>query len=622
MERLKILLLVATMLSTGQLSEAQQSPTEAPVGSAVGNIPNYTVIGDVRDPRTTEIPGDRLTIRSAVLFAQPFASPVSVSVLRRTQERVVWTQLISTDTADTGEFVVPGDVLIVQAINGLQTPVQQNAAVRTDAGVQVVLLSDESVAIGDVLQQTVGLPTRDQEVSISSRFQGRPNAAKVSLASIVAHGDVIDLGQSSQKVLKGFGALAPAFSEWRPEGNTVNLAPPALTTVAAEVTTDAVPPSAPLEFPTEFDERPEPAEPAAESPAANDSTEPVEDFNDIIDNTVKPASQSSVTDSTMLEDAAPNPPEPKMTVTAEETSPSGLNFWNVVVIGGLIVAGILLLAGSLSEEDDAEVLQQSTPRQSTRNHSTEQEERKTKSFLPSIESHRAFSSASIESQASVLKSPQTEKIAEIHPLSSEKITRCAGMNSESLVKPTEWFSGEWRRQPEGTSFAEAVLDQGKTIQPKATGHAVEVPQSVPDESNSIVRPKISDAEAERLENLVRSIAAEGRKHVNAAPEPPARSTEFADLEDLLQNRLPIDLLQAQLPLRISLFGRPAGPRRMRIDAAHSALSGPHTHLNSSRRQDVGMPDLAPKSESGRLDALIQDEGLDRALSSLQDRTNS
>jgi hypothetical protein len=100
------------------------------------------------------------------------------------------------------------------------------------------------------------------------------------------------------------------------------------------------------------------------------------------------------------------------------------------------------------------------------------------------------------------------------------------------------------------------------------------------------------------------------------------STEFSDLEDLLQDRLPIDLCEAQLPLRINLFGRPAGPRRLRIDAAHPTLTGPHTHLNADRRQDDRISATAAKTESRRIDGLVADEGLDRAFNSLQERTNS
>ena len=81
------------------------------------------------------------------------------------------------------------------------------------------------------------------------------------------------------------------------------------------------------------------------------------------------------------------------------------------------------------------------------------------------------------------------------------------------------------------------------------------------------------------------------------PDPSSLQTEsevhqdnsWGDLDDLINNRLPLELQQAQLPLRISLFGKPAGPQRLRIDAAHTQIAPPHMSLgarNSRRTQPV------------------------------------
>ena len=69
----------------------------------------------------------------------------------------------------------------------------------------------------------------------------------------------------------------------------------------------------------------------------------------------------------------------------------------------------------------------------------------------------------------------------------------------------------------------------------------------------------------------------------------ADEQSFSDLEDLLQNRLPIDLCETQLPLRVALFGKPAGPRRLRIDAAHTAIPAPHMQsvIGETPRQTCG-----------------------------------
>ena len=71
-----------------------------------------------------------------------------------------------------------------------------------------------------------------------------------------------------------------------------------------------------------------------------------------------------------------------------------------------------------------------------------------------------------------------------------------------------------------------------------------------------------------------------------------RSSGFEELTDLIENRLPVDLCDARLPLRISLFGTPAGPKRLRIVAAHKQLAGPHMPLTAERRKTSAMATAA------------------------------
>jgi hypothetical protein len=107
--------------------------------------------------------------------------------------------------------------------------------------------------------------------------------------------------------------------------------------------------------------------------------------------------------------------------------------------------------------------------------------------------------------------------------------------------------------------------------------------------------------------------------------------DLSDLEDLLQNRLPIDLCQVELPLRVSLFGRPAGPRRLRIDAAHSRVPAPHMNMSSERRRDEAVTVSAQRSafempsqeeQAGEKKSAATSASLDRALHYLQDRTDT
>ena len=80
--------------------------------------------------------------------------------------------------------------------------------------------------------------------------------------------------------------------------------------------------------------------------------------------------------------------------------------------------------------------------------------------------------------------------------------------------------------------------------------------------------------------------------------PPTTQAETQYLEDLIQNRLPMELSEAQLPLKIALFGKPEGPRRLRIDAAHSTIAPPHM-ASAATRSKRREPAMAMKNDAGK-----------------------
>ena len=93
------------------------------------------------------------------------------------------------------------------------------------------------------------------------------------------------------------------------------------------------------------------------------------------------------------------------------------------------------------------------------------------------------------------------------------------------------------------------------------------------------------------------------------------------LDELLQNRLPVDLCAAQLPLRVSLFGKAAGPRRLRVDAAHTRVPAPHINVGAERKREE--PAMATISDRIAERTTIAETGsLDRALHNLHDRIDS
>lgn len=114
---------------------------------------------------------------------------------------------------------------------------------------------------------------------------------------------------------------------------------------------------------------------------------------------------------------------------------------------------------------------------------------------------------------------------------------------------------------------------------------------------------------------------------------PDLSSASDHLEDLIQNRLPVELGQTELPLRVALFGKPAGPQRIRIDAAHTKLAAPHM-ASISRKKQRQTPvaetpvasgsdkPAAPVKRSSRASVATNDDSsrFDRALNYLEEQS--
>lgn len=121
---------------------------------------------------------------------------------------------------------------------------------------------------------------------------------------------------------------------------------------------------------------------------------------------------------------------------------------------------------------------------------------------------------------------------------------------------------------------------------------------------------------------------------------PESQESWQDLEDLIQNKLPLELQQANLPLKVALFGKPSGPQRLRIDAAHAPVAPPNfassRKTGGSKRQTVAANSSATKSSasgsqtgpgpstqsSAPRASRPDDSRLDRALNFLEEQTDS
>lgn len=657
MERLKIVLIIAAMVATARTSPGQQASQFSTAGAAENQAqPTFVVIGDVQNHNYFPLSRSaKTTIHQAVIKAGILGDSVSVSVVRGQQQRAAFTQMVSVASADTGELVMEGDILVVQSMQPVQEAHQKNAALRTDGGVVPVTLADDYIAVGDVLQGTGGLPSADQQVKVACRFRGRPLLENAAFSDRVEHGDVITVVHRAQATSRGFGNMVPAFSEW--QTTEVSQAAPAGSN-ASEKLVPEVAPAIPLEFPVQASEATnlddsrnpfaEPAEPA-EDAALGSQLETEQSESEL---TVRSVSQAAAV---LSENIAPTAPvEIAVPLEAARQVPAAsMGLWNILFIGGLLVAGSMILIGSLRSEDEEFSTDSATMRSAAINGNA------ASSVAPMV-------SPSIEPLAIQAPSvPEKKVTAPVNTaVVAAEVPAKPLLASENLPSATEtqaWFGGDWRNPTVRASVASMASEQAAACDSVIVAAGIDHRGQVDAPSiylmEKMVVESLSDSKTARPVTMAESIAIEH----DAAPVAPSikpvveaiaaepemlsivpirpmasesvgnAAKDLSDLEDLLQNRLPIDLCQVELPLRVSLFGRPAGPRRLRIDAAHSRVPAPHMNMSSERRRDetVTMSAQRPafempaqEEQAGEKKSAATSASLDRALHYLQDRTDT
>jgi hypothetical protein len=657
MERLKIVLIIAAMVATARTSPGQQASQSSSVGAAASHAqPTFVVIGDVRNHNYFPLsPHAKTTIHQAVFQAGMLGDSVSVSVVRGKQQRAAFTQMVSVASADTGELVMEGDILVVQSMQPVQEAHSKNAALQTEGGVVPVTLADDYIAVGDVLQGTGGLPSAGQQVKVSCRFRGRPLLENAALSDRVEHGDVITVVQRAQSTSRGFGKMVPAFSEW--QTSEVSQPAPAGLNVAEKLVPE-VAPAIPLEFPVQ----------TSDSKTPDDSRNPFADPADPVDEavleshseteeneselTVRSVSQAAAVPAENI--APPAPVEIAVPLEAARQVPAAsMGLWNILFIGGLLVAGSMILIGSLRSEEEGVNSDNLAMQSAAKNGNKVRNEAPLVS--PSIEPVTNLAPALPEKKIAVPSAAAvvTAEVAAKPPLASE--------NLPSATETQAWFGGDWRNPTVKASVTSIASEQAaacdSVIVAAGMDHRGQVDAPSIYLMEKMVVESLSDSKTARPVKMAESITLEQdaapvapmikpsaatvvveSEMLSSVPIRPAAADSaingakvLSDLEDLLQNRLPIDLCQVELPLRVSLFGRPAGPRRLRIDAAHSRVPAPHMNMSSERRRDEAVTVSAQRSafempsqeeQAGEKKSASTSASLDRALHYLQDRTDT
>lgn len=270
------------------------------------------------------------------------------------------------------------------------------------------------------------------------------------------------------------------------------------------------------------------------------------------------------------------------------------------------------------------------------------EEHKPETDSPAADSPAADSPAALPAEAFIAMHAPSKVTPQPQPASQ-------------LVAPTEWFGEDWRKpiveepiveepvveEPEKTiaetidrSNAEAVADtadvnaltpdeaSAPVVAPASAATAAQaVPEAMPAEDDDIDDTEIEVLRQRQAAPPAEVLASFPQPEVPGYSEPQPVSQERQDVEDLIENRIPVNLQQASLPLNVSLYGKPSGPKRLRIDAAHTEIAPPHmmSRARRGRRPAQTVASGSTTAPTTKPADSSETAGLDKALNYIDEQ---
>lgn len=625
MDRLRIILCLGLSVVAVRASAAQMLPGATSTGVVA-------VAGDVLRPNTyAHSPQQRLCLRDVLATAGMTSERASVLILRPAGGAMQSTEIVVRGAAEQGSQLNPGDVVVVQAVGNVDAATSRTAAIVVGDQSLVLSLQDESVTVGDTLAELQIAPQLAQNVQLISISPGRSRRS-ISYAERLQHGDILVVGRTAGAAGRQSGGFSPQVSEWSSGRAATTEHRPEVPATPVDVHSAPLPPGPftasgipqdPLGFLQLQEANQHDAESgsapstSAESPFRSVRTQPdpaatttleltsgsdtvrdpflPADYQTEDQRTAVPLIRASLqtpppevetetvraTSATAAAVAKPEvaPMPPTESDLAVSTATSGYGLWNILFVGGLLTAGGLIIVGWLKSE--AEFRQHESTEKLLRSAGAVNAAAAPQFAVPQT------AAPSVPQPTQVQKSVPVAGMSALPtfvstPAAFESVTQSVATpvgeqleTTDPLVSPHEWLGGDWRANSDGKA--------GTSLQVERSGAHKALDQwrdSLPPNE-----PKGDEV------------------------------TEVSDLSDLIENRLPVDLCETRLPLQIRLHGRPSGPRKLRIDAAHTKLAGPHMHTGADRQQaesPVAAGERAPerKTEGG---------GLDRALNFLHEQ---
>jgi hypothetical protein len=636
MDRIRLLVLISGIALTSGLEVRSVCAQELSAGPEP-----CLIIGDVGNPDAYPVRHGHASTSQLVNAAGMGASSANVTIIRPGQIQSEWSEFVRRGVANGGSAVRPGDILIVRSAVANDAAVVPSAALVSSAGTFVLTLDQAGVSVADVLTQChVPMMTGSALLKLSS--SGVQRRQRVTLQDAVVHGDVlavttsqstaaarhappasrvtefpsVSIGGNRPQETGGMHAAVPATAApfeplqngevgIQPIPSTMHESHQASRLVSAtEQDTRETPPTITLPVPAEAQQQRDPfvlaatAQGSAPVPNATIDTPHTADDSSFMEQTAD--DQAEVT--AAMELSAPLPPDDPV-ITA-----GGFGLLNTLFVSALLLAGSLIVAGWVKSELTASNVRASQARGSSTTRA--KKDMSGRQAVPPSNAHPVSAAAA----APKITRPQTTDQdslaataaeASITPAQQEFAASVSTPDNTATVAPQnalpavtgrgelvapEEFFGDWRKRT-------STLDGSTTTESSgATVHGTE--------------PRLRTTEPAADQQSV--------QHSTGSD-----TDEHRRLEDLIQNRLEVDLRQADLPLRISLFGRPAGPRRLRIDAAHESIPAPHFAVSETQteggqsRSRAAVPE--PADASIRPTDIAGSNSLDRALNYLNRR---
>ena len=583
----------------------------------------YSIAGDVASPQSHRYPrGQQVHLRNLLDDAGYNNASGVARILRGTPLRTVTTDSITPEMTSQGSLLLPGDVVVFRSFDG-HCPGTQNALAMLDSG-PVLLQIPGGGYPARLLFEHNRIPLEGR-ISVTRTRSGSASQINLSHHQFIQHGDVINLGDVSLtaglRTSHGYAAT-PGFAEKRadeaPALNSVAELQPAI-----EITEEE------KNVPSTFSVL-SVASPSAEvSPTPSLSGSP-SDAGQMLLQTDDTIHADTIADDDLFQMAAletlADIPSGAPARTASVTAETPNNAWNALFIAGLAMATGLIVFGWLKTKQEQAAIHEFVDGLQDSHSIDERIKDHTNNVVPVP---TAMDQISQTFQAPV-EVPNASENFTVNVISGDCPILSAGLDEvetigaqtfdaapESPLSETADADDVVSAQRDGTIDA-AILE----IQPGewfegAWLHKEAIENSCGNETAA--HDAASTEQAAQIEA------------VPAADRVAPHNGTFSDLEELLQNRVPVDITQADLPLRIALFGNPAGPRRLRIDAAHTQVTAPHM-MTSAQKTRKSKPAVTPTSDADGDDASSQStdmaagtadyERFDRALDLLEGQSDS